>query len=126
MLRNAAFCIHSPRESRCARARAAGYAQQVPGRDKEPNVCPLCNREVGELSDHHLVPKSRGGRQTEPICVSCHRMIHVLYDNKTLAKELASVAALIAEPKFAKYLAWIGKRPDRRFSARRPGRRRRR
>ena len=54
-------------------------------------------------------------------------MIHVLYDNKTLARELASVEALVAEPRFAKYLAWIGKRPgDRRFKALRPAGKRRR
>ena len=95
-------------------------------RTSERDICPLCDRDVNELTDHHLVPKSRGGRRTEPICPDCHRMIHVLYDNKTLAKELSTAAALVAEPRFAKYLAWIGKRSGhRRFSARRPAGRKR-
>lgn len=88
----------------------------------EPDsYCPLCERDVLELSAHHLVPKSRGGRETEPICLDCHRMIHTLFDNKRLGKELCTVEALQAEPSFAKYLAWIAKRPgDRRYRARRP------
>jgi 5-methylcytosine-specific restriction protein A len=82
--------------------------------------CPLCERDVIELSEHHLVPKSRGGRNTEPICLDCHRMIHVLYDNKRLERELNTVASLQGEERFAKYLRWIRKRPgDRRFRARR-------
>ncbi len=86
-------------------------------------VCPLCRRQVPEVSDHHLVPRSRGGRVTEPICLDCHRMIHVLYDNKQLERELNTVEALQAEPRMAKYLTWIGKRPaDRRYKARRPRR----
>jgi len=89
----------------------------------EPSVCPLCEREVPVLSDHHLVPKSRGGRETEPICLDCHRMIHVLFDNKTLERELGTVEALRAEPRMAKYLAWISRRPgERRYRARRPRR----
>jgi hypothetical protein len=87
----------------------------------EPKHCPLCERDVSELSDHHLVPKSRGGRTTEAICLDCHRMIHVLYDNRTLADALGTVEALQAEPRFAKYLAWISRRPgNRRYKARRP------
>jgi hypothetical protein len=91
------------------------------GEKMQPMVCPLCEREVPELSDHHLVPRSRGGRTTAAICLDCHRMIHVLFDNKALARELGSVEALQAEPRFARYLAWIRKRPgERRYRARRP------
>ena len=77
-------------------------------------------REVAEMSDHHLVPKSRGGRVTEPICCDCHLMIHVLYDNKTLERSLNTAAALLAEPRFARYVHWVQRRPgDRRYRARR-------
>ena len=95
--------------------------------DSELHACPLCDRQVPEVTEHHLVPKSRGGRTTEPICLDCHRMIHVLYDNKRLEQELFSVAALQAEERFARYLRWIRKRPaDRHFRARRPAGTRRR
>jgi len=75
--------------------------------------CPLCNRntEPTDLSDHHLVPKAKGGKDTEAICDPCHRQIHALFDNSRLAKELDSVTALLAEPTFAKYLKWAAKQP---------------
>jgi 5-methylcytosine-specific restriction endonuclease McrA len=87
-------------------------------------ICPLCGRDVPEVSDHHLVPKSRGGRRTEPVCLDCHRMIHVLFDNRALERELSTVDALRREPRMAKYLAWIRRRPGTsRYRARRPRRR---
>lgn len=90
------------------------------------HTCPLCLRQVPEVSDHHLVPKSRGGHRTEAICLDCHRMVHTLFDNKRLERELNTVEALQAEPGFAKYLTWIGKRPpNRRYRAKRPKRSRR-
>ena len=76
-----------------------------------------------KLSEHHLVPKSRGGRATEAICFDCHSMVHTLYDNRQLERELHTVEALCAEPRFARYLAWMRKRPgNRRYRVR--GRRR--
>jgi hypothetical protein len=86
-----------------------------------PKVCPLCEREVPVVSDHHLVPKSRGGRETEPICLDCHGMIHTLFDNKRLERELNTVQALQNEPQFEKYLKWVSRRSStRRHRARRP------
>jgi len=75
--------------------------------------CPLCERdtEPGDMSDHHLVPKMKGGRETETICHPCHRQIHALFDNYRLAKELNTVESLQAEPTFAKYLKWARKQP---------------
>jgi hypothetical protein len=77
--------------------------------------CPLCRRLVEDpcfLSDHHLVPRSRGGRATQiPICLDCHLQIHAMYANKQLEEELNSVETLLADPMFVKFLAWIAKRP---------------
>jgi hypothetical protein len=80
----------------------------------EVPICPLCLRPMADpnlLSDHHLVPRSRGGRSTETICVDCHKQIHAMYSNKMLEDDLNSVEALLADPMFAKFAAWIGKRP---------------
>lgn len=82
--------------------------------------CPLCKRDGAPMSDHHLVPKSRGGKITEPICNACHKQIHALYDNKLLETELNTVESLLAEPQFQKYLAWIRKQPPgRKFKTKR-------
>jgi hypothetical protein len=68
------------------------------------------------------VPKSRGGRETEPVHPMCHRAIHRTFDNKALERGYATAAALRSHPELAKFIAWItDKDPD--FHA--PTRRRR-
>lgn len=92
----------------------------LPVAGNEEGTCPLCQRPDVKMSDHHLVPKSRGGKITEPICNACHRQIHALFDNKRLETELNTVEALLAEPQFQKYLAWIRKQPPgRKFKTKR-------
>ena len=65
-------------------------------------------------TDHHLVPKSRGGRVTETICSSCHSAIHRTFTNKELEKEYHTVEALLAHPTFAKTVAFIRKQDPKR------------
>ena len=89
--------------------------------------CPLCKRNVlvKNLTKHHLVPKSRGGKETEKLCRTCHRQLHALFTNKELEKGLNSVEALTENDEIAKYLAWVKtKNPDQYFRASLPPERR--
>lgn len=87
---------------------------------EHPYQCPLCDRRVPKVSAHHMKPKSRGGRKTIDICLDCHGMIHALFPNKSLERELSTVEELTAHPEFQSYLKWVAKRPaNRRFRARR-------
>ena len=62
---------------------------------------------------HHPVPKSRGGRETQPIHPICHRTIHATFGKKELERTYASAEALRAHPEIAAFLKWIGgKDPD--------------
>ncbi len=84
--------------------------------------CPLCERDVPQVSAHHLVPRSRGGAREAkvPICVDCHGAIHALFSNRRLAQELSSVEALKAEERFVRHLRWLAKQdPGRRNRTRR-------
>lgn len=68
------------------------------------------------LTRHHTLPRSRGGRHTELICRSCHTQVHALFTTRQLARELSSLEALRNHPDFAHYLAWVkDKNPDRYF-----------
>jgi hypothetical protein len=80
--------------------------------------CALCEREVGRVSYHHLVPKSEGGRETVPLCSPCHKTLHAFFRNRTLSSELHSIEALRKEPEVARYLAWVRKQNDRHFNVR--------
>jgi hypothetical protein len=83
-------------------------------------ICPLCEREVPRVTAHHIVPKSRSGRKTIGICPDCHGMIHALFLNRELERDLSLIDELKSQPEFATWLKWIGRRPaDRRYRPRR-------
>ena len=71
-------------------------------------VCELCQRESLRLTRHHLVPRSRGGKigPKAPLCPTCHRQLHAMFSETTLAKELNSIETLRANPRVANYLHW--------------------
>lgn len=80
---------------------------------KAPDPCPLCGRPNYRPSDHHLVPKSRGGKVTETICRDCHDAIHATFDNRQLEKEYPSVEALLLHEGLAKTIRFIAKQDGR-------------
>lgn len=81
--------------------------------DPTDGPCPLCDRPMpaGSWTEHHLVPKSQGGRQTVPLHHICHKTVHRLYDERTLARRLNTIEALRADPEIQGFLTWIAKRP---------------
>ena len=86
--------------------------------DNPVYTCPICEREVTRVSDHHLVPRSRGGRHehTLPICNDCHNAIHALFSNIELERSYSTVDALLANERFAKHVRFLKRQsPDRRM-----------
>jgi hypothetical protein len=57
--------------------------------------CPLCERPNYHPSDHHLVPKSRGGKVTATLCRDCHVAIHATFTNKELEARYHTPEALL-------------------------------
>ncbi|HCP23775.1 MAG TPA: hypothetical protein DIT90_06575 [Dehalococcoidia bacterium] len=91
----------SPSEPSLGPARSQNY-------DGGPLTCELCLRESPRFTSHHLVPRSRGGRDSPRarLCPTCHRQLHAMFSESTLAKELNSVQALRSNPEFSGYLKW--------------------
>jgi hypothetical protein len=80
--------------------------------DAEPSTCWLCTRPLGARTEyHHPIPKSRGGRVTEPVHPICHRTLHRTLTNKQLEAIGADVARLRADPGIARFLAWVAGKP---------------
>ena len=81
---------------------------------EEPPVCELCLREAVRFTEHHLVPRSRGGKHGPKarLCPTCHRQLHAMFSEKTLANELNSIERLRSDPDFAGYLKWASKQKD--------------
>ena len=63
------------------------------------------------MSDHHVIPRSRGGKQKELICHACHKKIHATFDNRELEQEFNSVDMLISHPDIRKFVRWMRKQP---------------
>ena len=85
---------------------------------RNPGNCELCGRHT-DLSFHHLIPRKMHRRshfkkhyskeQLQAgvlLCRLCHRGIHRLYDEMTLAKQFQSLEALQADAAVAKHVDW--------------------
>lgn len=75
----------------------------------QPLLCPICERPNYHPSDHHMIPKSRGGKVTETICRDCHKAIHATFTNKELEAKYHKVDVLLAHEEFAKMIKFIAK-----------------
>jgi len=75
-------------------------------------ICPMCEREMYYSSDHHLVPKCRGGKRGDNmmlICRDCHEAIHAIFSNKELESDYNDVDSLLSNEKLAKTIKFISK-----------------
>ncbi len=75
-------------------------------------TCWLCRREMGSLTEwHHPIPKSRGGRERQPVHPICHRTIHLHFTNSELEKRYSSVESLLSHSEIKKFIEWIDGKP---------------
>jgi 5-methylcytosine-specific restriction endonuclease McrA len=78
-------------------------------------LCQLCDRDIPNLTEHHLVPRQKTKRKNLPpsptiqICSACHRQIHKLYDNAYLARELNTLERLKHDRQMQRFLVWVRK-----------------
>lgn len=74
--------------------------------------CPLCKRELDDTADlHHLIPKSKKGKDTVRLHKICHRKIHSLFDEKELARYYNTIERLLEHADIKKFVKWIAKKP---------------
>ncbi|MEX0280683.1 MAG: HNH endonuclease [Arenibacterium sp.] len=95
--------------------------------DEDP-LCPLCGRPIppgAPQSLHHLIPKLKGGKGGPVVLLHhiCHREIHASLSEAELARDYATIEALRAHPRLAKFIRWVAKRPPE-FQSKVPGKRR--
>ncbi len=85
-----------------------GYAEQA------LEDCPLCGRPLVQgqsIDEHHLLPKSQGGRQTYTVHRICHRKIHATFTEKELARSYGTWTLLQAHEDIAAFIVWVQKKP---------------
>jgi hypothetical protein len=79
--------------------------------------CPLCGRPMTKgaaVDRHHWVPRKHGGAAWSWMHRFCHKKLHSLYDEKTLATKLNSAEALLAEDDLRTFVAWVRRQPPDR------------
>jgi rubrerythrin len=88
--------------------------------------CQLCDREVS-LTFHHLIPRKVHRRKRFQktfskkalnkgvwVCRQCHRGIHKLYDEMTLALRLNHLQALKEDDALQKHISWVKKQKEQK------------
>ena len=80
------------------------------------HMCPLCDREMvdGPSTDlHHLIPKSKKGKETVLIHLICHRKIHSILTEKEIATKYNTIDKLRSHPDIITFVEWIkNKNPE--------------
>ena len=106
-------------------SRKAGEPDALEAAAQALQHCPLCSRVLvpGPSADeHHLVPKSRRGRDKFLVHRVCHTKIHATLREKELAENYNTWEALRAQPEIAAFIKWVAKKPpeymDRNITSR--------
>jgi hypothetical protein len=91
----------------------------------EEVICPLCDRAIPkpQRDEHHLIPKSQGGRITTVLHRICHRQIHAVFTETELARQYHSIELLKQQEEMAGFIAWVRLKPDDFFERTRKSRR---
>jgi hypothetical protein len=87
--------------------------------------CPLCGRRLvagGSVNQHHLVPRSRSGRDTVALHRICHSAIHATLSEKELEWQYHSMERLRDHPQLRRFIAWVRRKPPEFWVRTRRGR----
>jgi hypothetical protein len=78
-------------------------------------ICPVCERTCpwDVRTKHHIVPKSRKGKESVLVCGDCHKQIHTLFKDKELERSYSTIEKLRAAPEIETWIAWISKKSFR-------------
>jgi hypothetical protein len=75
-------------------------------------ICWLCTRPMGDTIEwHHPIPKSRGGREKQPVHPICHQTIHANFTNSDLEKRYATAEALLGHEEIRRFVDWVANKP---------------
>ena len=87
--------------------------------------CELCERIVGEVTKHHLIPRTRHSNKKNKkefdrtevrtrlalFCRPCHKQVHAVLTEKQLERDYNTLDFLKEHEEIAKFIAWIKTKP---------------
>jgi len=73
----------------------------------------MCERVIPEdqRDEHHLVPKSKGGKKTVLLHRICHDQIHSIFTDAQLAKKFSTIETIVEDPAVRTFVTWVRKKP---------------
>lgn len=78
-------------------------------------ICVICNREIPDdpyYSDaHHLIPKSKKGKDVITIHRVCHNKIHSVWTEKELADYYNTPERILSHIEMQKFVKWMRNKP---------------
>jgi hypothetical protein len=87
--------------------------------------CELCEREVNEVTKHHLIPRTRHANKRNKkqfdrkevkeriawLCRPCHKQIHAVFTEKQLERDFNTLPSIKAHPEIGKFVDWLKDKP---------------
>jgi hypothetical protein len=77
-------------------------------------ICDICGRplpdELLTCNRHHLIPKSKGGKEVILVHKICHNKIHSLWTENELAKYYHTIERIKSHSDMIKFIEWISKK----------------
>ncbi len=77
--------------------------------------CPLCGRKLvggSSVNQHHLVPRSRNGRDTVALHRICHAAIHATLSEKELERQYNTIERLREHLQLRRFIVWVRRKPS--------------
>ncbi|MES5100966.1 HNH endonuclease [Agrobacterium sp. BA1120] len=73
----------------------------------------MCERVIPEdqRDEHHLIPKSKGGKNTVCLHRICHDQIHSIFTDAQLAKTFSTIEAILEHPAAQTFVTWVRNKP---------------
>ena len=89
------------------------------------DACELCGRETGNLTRHHLIPRTRHANKRNKkvfaradvhtrialLCRACHKQIHAVLTEKELERDFNTLETLRCHPEIAGFVEWVKSQP---------------
>jgi len=75
--------------------------------------CPLCSRELAEpIVRHHLIPPSKGGRDTPTVAMHkiCQAKVHAVFSETELKNYYHTVERILENEEIQKFAKWVKKK----------------
>lgn len=84
-----------------------------PNSTNNDNFCPICSRELGDenIDEHHLVPKTFGGKEKFRVHRVCHMKVHSVFTERELLNYYFTWERIREHSEMQKFIKWVSKKP---------------